>query len=146
MAFRKLRVSSRRGAIEVPATLVLHNARVVTVDASRPRAEAGAIGGGRAAGGGGRRAGDGETDLAEQRHPTRWDLDAAAPDHPVRLIHHSGHACVLNSPALRLCSIDITTEEPPGGHLDRDTSSGEPTGLLLEMNDLVDRARAPPAY
>ena len=87
-----------------------------------------------------------EMDLAEERHPTRWDLDAAAPDHPVRLIHRSGHACVLNSPALRLCGIDITTEEPPGGYLDRDNSSGEPTGLLLEMNELVERAVPPLAY
>jgi len=87
-----------------------------------------------------------EVDLAEARHPTRWDLDAAAPDHPVRLIHRSGHACVLNSPALRLCGIDITTEEPPGGYLDRDTSSGEPTGLLLEMNELVERAVPPLAH
>jgi predicted amidohydrolase YtcJ len=87
-----------------------------------------------------------EADLAEGRHPTRWDLDAAAPDHPVRLIHRSGHACVLNSPALRLCGIDITTEEPPGGYLDRAPSSGEPTGLLLEMNELVERAVPPLAY
>ena len=85
-------------------------------------------------------------DLAEERHPTRWDLDAAAPDHPVRLIHRSGHACVLNSPALRLCGIDITTEEPPGGYLDRDTSSGEPSGLLLEMNEVAERAVPPLAY
>jgi hypothetical protein len=87
-----------------------------------------------------------EVDLAEGRHPTRWDLDAAAPDHPVRLIHRSGHACVLNSLALRLCGIDITTEEPPGGYMERDISSGEPNGLLLEMNELVERAVPPLAY
>ena len=28
--------------------------------------------------------------LAEARHPNRWDLDAAAPLHPVRLTHRSG--------------------------------------------------------
>ena len=38
-----------------------------------------------------------DTSLAEVRHPTRWDLDTAAPDHPVRLNHRSGHASVLNS-------------------------------------------------
>jgi predicted amidohydrolase YtcJ len=98
------------------------------------------------AGGWIRAVGYSEVDLAEGRHPTRWDLDAAASDHPVRLIHRSGHACVLNSLALRLCGIDITAEEPPGGYLDRDTSSGEPTGLLLEMNELVERAVPPLAY
>ena len=81
-----------------------------------------------------------EVDLAEGRHPNRWDLDLAAPDHPVRLIHRGGHACVLNSLALRLCGIGSETEEPPGGHMERDLASGEPTGVLLEMNELVRRA------
>jgi len=84
-----------------------------------------------------------EVDLAEGRHPTRWELDLAVPDHPVRLIHRSGHACVLNSPALRLCGIGMETEEPPGGYMERDPASGEPSGLLLEMNELVDRAVPP---
>jgi predicted amidohydrolase YtcJ len=84
-----------------------------------------------------------EIDLAEGRHPTRWDLDLAAPDHPVRLIHLSGHACVLNSLALRLCGIGMESEEPPGGYMERDAASGEPSGLLLEMNELVDRAVPP---
>ena len=84
-----------------------------------------------------------EVDLAEGRHPTRWDLDLAARDHPVRLIHRSGHACVLNSVALRLCGIGMETAEPPGGYMERDPDSGEPSGLLLEMNELVDRAVPP---
>jgi hypothetical protein len=84
-----------------------------------------------------------EVDLAEGRHPTRWDLDVAAADHPVRLIHRSGHACVLNSLALRLCGIGIDTEEPPGGCMERDPTSGEPSGLLVEMNELVDRVVPP---
>jgi predicted amidohydrolase YtcJ len=84
-----------------------------------------------------------EVDLAEGRHPTRWDLDLAAADHPVRLIHRSGHACVLNSLALRLCGIGMETEEPPGGCMERDPTSGEPNGVLLEMNEVVDRAVPP---
>ena len=79
-----------------------------------------------------------ETDLAEGRHPTRWDLDIAAPRHPVRLIHRTGRACVLNSRALSLVGLDAGSEEPPGGYMERDPSTGEPTGLLLEMNDFVD--------
>ena len=71
--------------------------------------------------------------LAEERHPTRWDLDGAAPDHPVRLDHRSGHATVLNSRALRLAGIDRDTPGPVSGVIDRDQSSGEPTGLLLDM-------------
>jgi hypothetical protein len=79
-----------------------------------------------------------QTDLAEGRRPTRWDLDAAVPRHPVRLVHRTGRACVLNSRAMTLVGLDAGSEEPPGGYMERDPSTGEPTGLLLEMNDVVD--------
>jgi predicted amidohydrolase YtcJ len=71
--------------------------------------------------------------LAEGRHPTRWELDAAAPGHPVRLEHRSGHAVALNSPALALAGIHRDTPDPPEGVIQRDEASGEPTGVLLEM-------------
>ncbi len=73
-----------------------------------------------------------EFHLAEKRHPTRWDLDAAAPDRPVRLDHQSGHAMTLNSRALELVGIGADTPDPPDGVIARD-ESGVPTGLLLEM-------------
>jgi predicted amidohydrolase YtcJ len=38
--------------------------------------------------------------LAELRHPSRGDLDAAVPDRPVVLHHRTGHVAVLNSAAL----------------------------------------------
>lgn len=84
-----------------------------------------------------------ETALAERRHPTRQDLDAAAPANPVRLIHRSGHASVLNSIALSLAGIGIKTAEPPGGHMERDLTTGEPTGLLVGMDALFDGAVPP---
>lgn len=87
-----------------------------------------------------------ETDLAEGRHPNRRDLDEAAPHHPVRLLHRTGRACVLNSRALALAGIDSATEEPPGGYMERDPATGEPTGLLLEMNQMVDRVVPPLPY
>ena len=77
-----------------------------------------------------------DTALAERRHPTRHDLDAAAPRNPVRLTHRSGHAVVLNSPALAAVGIGRETPDPPGGAIDRD-EHGEPTGLLLEMHDYL---------
>ena len=70
--------------------------------------------------------------LAERRHPTRHDLDTAAPRNPVRLTHRSGHAVVLNSLALAAVGVARETPDPPGGAIDRD-AHGEPTGLLLEM-------------
>ena len=76
--------------------------------------------------------------LREQRHPTRRDLDAAVPDRPVRLTHRSGHAVVLNSRALALAGITAHTPDPTYGVIDRDPDSGEPTGLLLEMDEYLD--------
>ena len=83
-----------------------------------------------------------EFDLREKRHPTRLDLDAATPYHPVRLNHRSGHACVLNSLALDRIDIRADTEEPPGGTIARHLDTAEPNGLLLEMSDFLD-ARIP---
>lgn len=90
-----------------------------------------------------RGAGYNEFYLEERRHPTRWDLDKASPNYPVRLSHRSGHALVLNSLALSLAGITSKTEEPPGGVIERDIQTGEPTGLLLEMNDYMERVMPP---
>ena len=75
--------------------------------------------------------------LAEKRHPNRWDLDEATLVHPVKLTHRSGHAHVLNSPALRIAGISRETPEPPGGMIERDLVSGEPNGVLYGMNDYL---------
>jgi predicted amidohydrolase YtcJ len=83
-----------------------------------------------------------ETSLAEGRHPSRHDLDEAAPNHPVRLKHRSGHATVLNSSALRAAGIGAGTPDPAAGVIERD-ASGEPTGLLLEMDEELE-ASVPP--
>ncbi len=74
-----------------------------------------------------------EQDLMEKRHPVRWDLDAAAPDHPVRIDHRSGHAMVLNSRGLELAGILRDTVDPTDGVIEREEDSGEPTGVLFEM-------------
>ena len=69
--------------------------------------------------------------LAEQRHPTRHDLDAVSPDHPVLLIRACHHIGVANSLALALAGVTAATPDPPGGTIDRD-EHGEPTGVLRE--------------
>jgi len=69
--------------------------------------------------------------LSEQRHPTRHDLDAISPDHPVLLIRSCIHIGVANSRALELAGITAATPNPDGGTIDRD-ERGEPTGVLRE--------------
>lgn len=69
--------------------------------------------------------------LREERHPTRHDIDAVAPDHPVWLIRSCHHIAVANSRALMLAGITGATDDPAGGTIDRD-EHGEPTGVLRE--------------
>jgi predicted amidohydrolase YtcJ len=72
-----------------------------------------------------------EYKLAENRHPTRDDLDQAVPHRPAVLYHTSLHACVLNSAALREAGFSDGQPDPPGGKLGRD-SEGRLDGVLFE--------------
>lgn len=47
-------------------------------------------------------AGYNHEDLAEKRHPHRWELDSVSPNNPVNLSHTSGHLSVSNTNALEL--------------------------------------------
>src|SRR6202161_1392103 len=42
------------------------------------------------------------------------------------------HAAIANSRALKIAGVTRATPDPPGGHIERDASSGEPTGMLEE--------------
>ena len=88
-------------------------------------------------------AGYNEFYLAEKRHPLKQDLDRATLSHPVKLTHRSGHAHVLNTPALRLVGIGIEIEEPEGALIERDLESGEPSGLLYGMGPYLSQ-KIPP--
>jgi predicted amidohydrolase YtcJ len=72
-----------------------------------------------------------EYKLAERRHPTRADLDAAVPDRPAVIYHTSLHVCVLNSAALREAGFTDGQPDPPDGVLGRD-GQGRLTGVLFE--------------
>lgn len=72
-----------------------------------------------------------ELALGERRHPTRDDLDAACPKHPVLLFHYSCHEIVASSLALSLAGIGEATPEPAGGSHERDRR-GRLTGRLVE--------------
>jgi len=84
-----------------------------------------------------------EVYLAEKRHPDRKDLDDAAPHHPVKLTHRSGHAHVLNSLGLSLIQISLETPDPPEGIMERDLETGAPTGLFFGLGDFLSK-RIPP--
>jgi len=85
-----------------------------------------------------------QTLLTEDRHPTRYDLDQAVPEHPAVIFHISYHALVANSAALRLAGLDRNTADILGGEILRD-EHGEPTGVLTEdamglVSGLIPRA------
>ena len=70
--------------------------------------------------------------LAEQRHPTKDDLDEVSTEHPIYLIHVSAHLGAANSLGLSLANINSKTEDPPGGKIRRYKNSLEPNGVFEE--------------
>ena len=67
-----------------------------------------------------------------ERLPTRWDIDAVTPDHPVLLDETYGHTSWVNTKALELAGVTKDTTSAPGSEIVRD-ERGEPTGLLREI-------------
>ena len=70
--------------------------------------------------------------LAEQRHPTKDDLDEVSTEHPIYLIHVSAHLGAANSLGLSLANINSDTQDPPGGKIRRYENSLEPNGVFEE--------------
>lgn len=70
--------------------------------------------------------------LAEQRHPTRDDLDLASSNHPIIIRHVSGHFLAANSQALDQAGVSSLTEDPSGGVIRRRAGSSEPNGVMEE--------------
>jgi predicted amidohydrolase YtcJ len=69
------------------------------------------------------------TQFVERRFPTRADLDAVAPKHPV-YVQYLRQGALLNTAALAAAGINRHTPDPPGGRFERDPNTGEPTGLV----------------
>lgn len=85
-----------------------------------------------------------DTKFLEKRHPTRWDLDRFASEHPVVCKRTCGHMMVVNSKALELAGITRETPDPPGGEISRD-ANGEPAGMLKETaQDIIKKAMPEP--
>jgi len=70
-----------------------------------------------------------EFQFVEKRMPTLDELNQAAPDTPVFVLHLYDRA-LLNRAALRVVGYDRNTPNPPGGEIVRD-GNGNPTGMLI---------------
>lgn len=70
-----------------------------------------------------------EFQFAERRMPTLAEINAAAPDTPVFVLHLYARA-MLNAAALRAVGYTKDTPNLPGGVIERD-AQGNPTGMLI---------------
>lgn len=70
-----------------------------------------------------------EFQFAERRMPTTEELNEAAPDTPVFVLHLYDRA-LLNRAALKAVGYTKETPDPAGGEIVRD-SHGNPTGMLI---------------
>lgn len=66
-----------------------------------------------------------ELNLVEQRMPTRQELDRAAPDHPVYLLHPTIHLCSFNTAGFRALNL-------PENLNGVDTDAAGPTGVIRD--------------
>ena len=69
--------------------------------------------------------------LAEQRHPTRFELDQVSTDREVYIMNASGHGGVVNSYTFEVHGVTKDTPNPLGGEFFKDTD-GELTGELSD--------------
>ncbi len=90
------------------------------------------------------------TAIVEKRMPTRTELDVISTEHPIWVMHTSGHNGVANTMALAEYGVTKDTPNPLGGCYHRDPDTGELTGLIEgisamgEMGDtnfLIDREK-----
>jgi predicted amidohydrolase YtcJ len=92
-----------------------------------------------------------EFQFAERRMPTIEELNRAAPDTPVFVLHLYDRA-LLNRAALRVLGYTSQTPAPPGGQIELD-GVGNPTGVLIAKpnamilySTLAKGPKLPPEY
>ncbi|UCE43315.1 MAG: amidohydrolase [Candidatus Aminicenantes bacterium] len=69
----------------------------------------------------------------DKKWPTKELIDPISPDNPVVLSRADGHSVLVNSFVLRLSGITKDTPDPPGGEIQKDKKTGEPTGIIKEL-------------
>jgi len=68
----------------------------------------------------------------DKKWPVKELIDNVSPDNPVMLSRADGHSVLVNSYVLKKSGITKNTPDPPGGEIQKDLSTGEPTGILKE--------------
>jgi predicted amidohydrolase YtcJ len=71
--------------------------------------------------------------LSEGRFPNRDDLDQVSKEHPVMIVHVSGHFASVNSKGLEIMGFDKQSPDPEGGVIRRIQGTTIPNGVLEEM-------------
>lgn len=64
--------------------------------------------------------------------PKKEDLDSFSQTTPIFVSRIDGHVGLANSLALKLAGITSKSENPEGGIIEKDTVTGEPTGILKD--------------
>ncbi|MHC9538356.1 MAG: amidohydrolase [Vulcanimicrobiota bacterium] len=85
-----------------------------------------------------------ETPVFPGGSPNRADLDRIVPDRPAVFLSADGHSAWANSKALSLAGVDRKTPDPPGGRIERDPRSGEPSGTFREKATQLVMKMIPP--
>ena len=68
----------------------------------------------------------------DKKWPVKELIDPVSPDNPVLLSRADGHSVLVNSYVLKASGITKDTPNPYGGEIQKDSETGEPTGILKE--------------
>lgn len=68
----------------------------------------------------------------DRKWPSKELIDKVSPENPVILSRADGHSVLVNSFVLKRSGITANTPDPPGGEIQKDPVTGEPTGILKE--------------
>jgi predicted amidohydrolase YtcJ len=71
-----------------------------------------------------------ETNIAEKRHPNRFDLDRVSSTRPVVIANASLHIFVFNTPALALLGVSADTPDTDVTKIWRAPGTNEPSGVI----------------
>jgi predicted amidohydrolase YtcJ len=82
--------------------------------------------------------------LAENRHPTKEELDTVSNSRPVFVQDGSGHQGSINSVLLKQMGWSANSKDPAGGVISRKPGSSEPSGHIAEAPVFAVLAAKPP--